>query len=59
MWDRQIEADLAAGKLNHLIARAEADIAANTVRDLNKVLDVAKEMRIFHQTMSSSKFRQF
>ncbi|NJM48136.1 MAG: hypothetical protein HC860_19815 [Alkalinema sp. RU_4_3] len=39
MWDRQIEADLAAGKLNHLIARAEADIAAHNVRDLDEVLN--------------------
>ncbi|MCX7592499.1 MAG: hypothetical protein N2235_01825 [Fischerella sp.] len=38
MWNRQIEADLASGKLNHLIAKAEADIAANTVRDLDEVL---------------------
>jgi hypothetical protein len=38
MWDRQIEADLAAGKLDRLIARAEADIATNNVRDLDEVL---------------------
>ncbi|MBD2426016.1 hypothetical protein [Phormidium sp. FACHB-1136] len=29
MWDRQLESDVAAGKLDHLIAQAEADIAAN------------------------------
>lgn len=39
MWDRQIEADLASGKLDHLIAKVEADIAANQVKDLNEVLD--------------------
>ncbi|MGV0028614.1 hypothetical protein [Phormidesmis priestleyi] len=39
MWDRQIEADLAAGKLDHLIARAEADIATNNVKDLDEVLN--------------------
>ncbi|MEC4815650.1 MAG: hypothetical protein SAK29_20595 [Scytonema sp. PMC 1069.18] len=39
IWDRQIEADLAAGKLDHLIARAEADIANKNVRDLDEVLD--------------------
>ena len=39
MWDEQIEADLASGKLDHLIARAEADIAANNVRDLDEVLN--------------------
>jgi len=36
-WDRQIEDDLASGKLNHLIAKAEADIANNQVRDINEV----------------------
>lgn len=39
MWDRQLEADLASGKLDHLLARAEVDIAANNVRDLNEVLN--------------------
>lgn len=38
MWDRQIEADFAAGKLDHLIAKAEADIATNKVRGLDEVL---------------------
>lgn len=38
IWDRQIEADFAAGKLDHLIAKAEADIATNKVRDLDEVL---------------------
>jgi hypothetical protein len=37
-WDEQIEADLASGKLNHLIASAEADIAANRVKTLDEVL---------------------
>lgn len=37
MWDRQIEADLASGKLDRLIAQAEEDMAANNVRDLNEV----------------------
>lgn len=32
MWDRQIETDLASGKLDRLIAQAEKDIAANNVR---------------------------
>lgn len=39
VWDRQIEADLGSGKLNKLIAKVEADIAANRVRDLDEVLD--------------------
>jgi hypothetical protein len=38
MWDRQIEADLASGKLDCLIAQAEEGIAANNVRDLDEVL---------------------
>ncbi|MEO0376748.1 MAG: hypothetical protein AAF329_19440 [Cyanobacteria bacterium P01_A01_bin.17] len=37
-WDRQLEDDVTAGKLDHLIASAEADIAANSVRDLDEVL---------------------
>ena len=37
-WDQQIEADLVLGKLDKLIAKAEADIAANRVRDLDEVL---------------------
>jgi hypothetical protein len=27
MWDRQLESDVATGKLDHLITKAEADIA--------------------------------
>ncbi|KYC43230.1 hypothetical protein WA1_14140 [Scytonema hofmannii PCC 7110] len=38
-WDRQIEVDLKSGKLNNLIGKAEADIAANNVRDLDEVLN--------------------
>ena len=38
IWDRQIEADLASGKLDHLMAQAEAEIAAKSVRDLDEVL---------------------
>jgi AAA+ ATPase superfamily predicted ATPase len=38
MWDQQIEADLASGKLDRLIAQAEKDIAANNVRDLDEIL---------------------
>ena len=39
MWDRQIEADVASGKLDCLIAWAEKDIAANNVRGLGEVLN--------------------
>lgn len=38
MWDRQLEADLASGKLDRLIAQTEADIATNNVKDLDEVL---------------------
>lgn len=38
MWDRQIETDLKSGKLDKLIAKAEADIAANNVRDIDEIL---------------------
>jgi flagellar biosynthesis GTPase FlhF len=38
MWDRQIEIDLETGKLDNLIAKAEADIAANRVKDINEIL---------------------
>lgn len=38
MWDRQIEADLASGKLDKLIAKAEADIAANRVKNFDEVI---------------------
>lgn len=38
MWDMEIEADLVSGKLDKLIAKAEADIAANKVRSLDEVL---------------------
>jgi hypothetical protein len=39
MWDKQIEADLTSGKLDKLIAKAEADIAANRVRDIDEIID--------------------
>jgi hypothetical protein len=39
MWDQQIEADLGSGKLDRLIAQAEADIATHNVRDLDEVLN--------------------
>jgi uncharacterized protein (DUF433 family) len=38
MWDRQIEADLASGKLAPLIAQAEEDMATNNVRHPDEVL---------------------
>jgi len=38
-WDRQIEEDVRSGKLDKLIARARADVAAGRVRPLDEVLD--------------------
>ena len=38
-WDRQIEADFGAGKLDRLIAKVELDIANNNVRNLGEILD--------------------
>ncbi|NEO39574.1 MAG: hypothetical protein F6J90_25870 [Moorea sp. SIOASIH] len=37
-WDQQLESDLSSGKLDSLIARAEADIATNQVKELNEIL---------------------
>ncbi|MGB3311423.1 MAG: hypothetical protein WBG32_05170 [Nodosilinea sp.] len=38
VWDRQIEQDLETGKLDNLIAKADAEIASNQVRDMDEVL---------------------
>jgi hypothetical protein len=38
-WDREIEADFGAGKLDRLIVKAESDIANNNVINLDEVLD--------------------
>lgn len=38
LWDQQIEADLAAGKLSGLIAKAEADVVSGNLKDLNELL---------------------
>jgi hypothetical protein len=37
-WDQQMETDLASGRLDRLIAKAEADIATHQVIDLDEVL---------------------
>ncbi|MGH1396995.1 MAG: hypothetical protein ACRAVC_23615 [Trichormus sp.] len=39
IWDKQIENDLTSGKLDRLIAKAEADIAANRVQDIDEILN--------------------
>lgn len=38
-WDRQIEADAKTGRLDKLLQRADADIAANLVKPLDEVLN--------------------
>ena len=38
-WDAQIEEDIQAGRLDHLIVQAEADIAAGPTKPLNEILD--------------------
>jgi len=38
-WDAEIEEDIKAGRLDHLIAQAEADIAAGRTKPLDEVLD--------------------
>ncbi len=38
LWDRQLETDLESGKLDDLIAKAEKDIAADRVKELDEVL---------------------
>ncbi len=38
-WDRQMQTDLATGKLDKFIAKVESNIEANQVRDLNEVID--------------------
>lgn len=38
-WDAQIEDDIQAGRLDHLIVQAEADIAAGRTKPLDEVLD--------------------
>ncbi|QCS49422.1 hypothetical protein FEK30_08200 [Picosynechococcus sp. PCC 11901] len=37
-WDQQLEMDFNTGKLDQLIAKAEADITNNQVKDLHAVL---------------------
>lgn len=37
-WDRQIAKDLETGKLDRLIAKAEAEIQAKQVKNLDEVL---------------------
>jgi hypothetical protein len=38
-WDRQIEADAKSGRLDKLIQRSKADIAADLVKPLDEILN--------------------
>lgn len=38
-WDRQIEEDAKAGRLDHMLAEVDADIAAGRVKPLDEILD--------------------
>ena len=38
-WDTQMKTDVESGRLDALIAKAEADITAGKVRDLDEVLN--------------------
>ena len=38
-WDKQMQSDLATGKLDKFIVKVESQIEAKQVRDLDKVLD--------------------
>ena len=38
-WDKQMEEDAAAGRLNHLVEEIEKDITAGRVKPLNEVID--------------------
>ena len=39
LWDKQIEEDAAAGRLDHVIAEIEGDIAAGRTKPLNEVIN--------------------
>lgn len=38
-WDKQIEADSKAGRLDHLIEEIESDIAHGRVKPLDEIID--------------------
>jgi len=39
LWDKQIEVDAAAGRLDHVVKEIESDIAAGRVKPLNEVIN--------------------
>jgi hypothetical protein len=38
-WDKQIEADAAAGRLDHLVQEVDEAIAAGRVKPLDEIID--------------------
>ena len=38
-WDKEIEADAGAGRLDHLLSEVESDIAEGRVKSLNEIID--------------------
>ena len=53
-WDRQIEADAASGKLDHLREQAKREIAAGEAVPLDEVLDgpsFRKRFRTFRRVL--------
>jgi hypothetical protein len=41
LWDQQMEIDLAQGKLDQIIAKAETDILENNTKEIDEILDNA------------------
>ena len=39
LWDKQIEDDANAGRLDHIIAEIEGDIVAGRIKPLNEVIN--------------------
>jgi UTP:GlnB (protein PII) uridylyltransferase len=38
LWDQQMEIDLATGKLDQIIAKAETDILENNMQEIDEIL---------------------
>jgi hypothetical protein len=45
-WDRQLEHDVETGKLDHLIAKSEADIATSS-QALDEMVALSEEMGLY------------
>lgn len=41
LWDQQMEIDLAQGKLDQIIAKAEADILENNTKEIDEIFNNA------------------